>query len=299
MGASSRMSYRFVIALICFPIVFAWLPIDATIAQDFPVSTSFTNVGYIDPASIGNRMRVRLDAGFDMIPADRAEFFYAGRQPDGAANNVDYQELSTFIEWARNDWLSLFIEAPLRDVNPESARSSTGIADINTGFKVALLTTEYSYTTFQFRSYLPTGNDDRRLGTGNVSIEPGILQSLRLTDRLLVENELKTWVPLTSDDFAGTIMRYGIGISYINPDACQSQPSISPVFEVVGWSVLDGLKSLNSNTVVSADGDTIINAKLGIRMGYSDRQLYAGFGQALTSQNWYEQVLRLEYRVLF
>lgn len=292
------MRLRFLVAFIGLVCLLASDARNLCQGQEFPVSLSNTNVGYIDPASIGTRLRVRFDAGYNMSPADRAEFFYAGRQV-GQTGTVDYQELSSYLEVAQSDLLSLFIETPLRAVSPQVAGSSAGIADMNVGFKAALLVGQDSYTTFQFRAYLPTGDDDRRLGTGNVSLEPGILQTLRLTDCLLMENEFKTWVPLTSDAFAGTILRYGVGLSYVDPNACPCQPTISPVVEVVGWSVLDGLETSNTGLVISAAGNTIINAKFGLRMSYTDHQLYAGFGQALTSQTWYEQVLRLEYRILF
>lgn len=268
-------------------------------AQDFPVSTSNTNVGYIDSATIANRFRVRFDSGYSMFPADRAEFFYAGGPPGTLASDVDYQELSGYLELQQNDWLSGFIEAPLRFVNPELAANSSGIADINLGLKAVLLETDRSCTTFQFRTYVPTGNDRRRLGTGNVNMEPGILQFFRLSDRWLMENELKTWVPLTNHDFAGTVMRYGAGISYTNPCACRCRPTISPVLEMVGWSVLDGLATLDDGSAVSAAGDTIVNAKFGFRSNYRGNQIYAGYGQALTNQHWYEQLFRVEYRVQF
>ena len=209
------------------------------------------------------------------------------------------QELSGYLELARNDWLSGFVEAPLRFVNPELADNSSGIADINLGLKAVLLADSRSCTTFQFRTYLPTGDDNRRLGTGNVNIEPGLLQYVRLTDRWLMENEFKTWVPLTNNGFAGTVLRYGAGISYNNCGTCRCRPSISPVLEIVGWSVLDGLATVDTGTVRSAAGDTIVNAKLGLRLNYKADQMYAGFGQAITSQHWYEQLLRIEYRKQF
>ena len=51
-------------------------------AQDFPISTSDTNVGYVDPATIANRFRIRADAGLDMFPPDRAEFFLQLVRPE-------------------------------------------------------------------------------------------------------------------------------------------------------------------------------------------------------------------------
>ncbi len=54
-----------------------------------------------------------------------------------------------------------------------------------------------------------------------------------------MENEVKTWVPITSNNFAGTVMRYGDWIQ-LQPTADLPLPTDGfTVFEVVGWSVLD------------------------------------------------------------
>lgn len=268
-------------------------------AQEFPISTSDTNVGYIDSATLANRARFRFDAGYDMFPPDRAEFFYAASPPGTPPNRVDFQEFSAYFELALGDYFSGFLEAPLRLINPDISENTSGIADMNVGLKALLLANETGITTFQLRAYLPTGDGDRRLGTGNVNLEPGLLQSLRLSESLLMENELKVWVPLTDDEFAGPVLRYGAGISYTNPDLCPCRTSISPVLEMVGWTVLDGTATTQLGPPTSASGDTIVNAKLGVRFGRNERQLYVGFGQSITSERWYDQIARLEYRVQF
>ena len=268
------------------------------LAQDFPVSTSPTNVGYIDSATIGNRFRVRYDSGYGLSPADRAEFFYAAT-PGVRAGDVDYQEFSSYLELARTDWLSGFIEAPMKFINPDLLQNTSGIGDINLGFKAVLFADQRSCTTFQFRTYLPTGDDSRRLGTGNVNVEPALLNYFKLNDRWTMESEFRTWVPVTSAAFPGTIIRWGSGISYNSRSGCSCQPSFSPVLEIVGWTALDGLETTGNGTVSSAVGDTIVNAKLGVRANFNGDQLYAGFGQALTTKHWYEEIFRIEYRFQF
>jgi len=52
--------------------------------------------------------------------------------------------------------------------------------------------------------------------------------------------------------------------------------------------------------VEGASGDTIVNAKLGLRAKYSDvSDVYAGFGQALTGDQWYRNTFRVEWRTFF
>ena len=56
---------------------------------------------------------------------------------------------------------------------------------------------------------------------------------------------------------------------------------VSPVTEFVGWSVLDGQKisttlRATSSGPVDAGGDTIVNGKFGVRVGFGQKQ---GFPQ--------------------
>ena len=60
--------------------------------------------------------------------------------------------------------------------------------------------------------------------------------------------------------------------------------------------------------VERARGDTIVNAKLGVRAGFGDRcdtgwlsrsDLYVGYGRALTGEVWYKDIVRAEFRVRF
>ena len=50
---------------------------------------------------------------------------------------------------------------------------------------------------------------------------------------------------------------------------------------------------------MSASGDTIINAKLGVRAGGQRQDFYVGYGRALTGEQWYQDIVRFEYRLKF
>ena len=52
--------------------------------------------------------------------------------------------------------------------------------------------------------------------------------------------------------------------------------------------------------VVDAAGDTIVNAKVGARVGFGERSdIYVGYGRALTGAVWYKDLIRAEYRISF
>jgi hypothetical protein len=268
---------------------------------------SDSSVGYIDSALPGDLFRFRFDAAYDDRAPTRAEFLYPRGGPSGPGlpvpePRVDYQELSTYLEMTASDRLSGFLNLPVRFINPEVNANHAGFADLDAGFKFAFVQSEDQVATFQFRTYAPTGDSRRGLGTDHVSLEPALLLYERLTHRLVLESELRLWVPVGGTDFAGEIVRYGVGLDY---DLYRTAHcTFVPVAELVGWTLLDGKETVvppsGAAFVMDAGGETIVNAKLGLRVkvrGCAD--VYAGYGRPLTGDRWYENTFRLEFRLFF
>src|SRR5205814_2989358 len=100
----------------------------------------------------------------------RADFFYPRGGPAGPGlrdpePSVDFQELSAYVEKAVSDRLSAFIQLPVRFINPQVNPSHAGFSDLDAGFKFAFIQSEDRVATFQFRTYAPTGDSRRGLGT--------------------------------------------------------------------------------------------------------------------------------------
>ena len=253
----------------------------------------------------------------------------AGPGPPNPETSVDYQEYDTHIEFASSTWFSTFVEIPIRSINPDINDNATGLGDIRVGFKYALIADDDAWLTFITRCYFPTGEGDKGLGTEHVSIEPGLLFQ-GTTGRTSLFSEFKAWVPISSEqerfpnpfpgstdpleNFAGTVLRYGVGLGYDLYQECGTnccspccacgssvQNRLTAIAEVVGWSVLDGLKfridPLAGNALVyqEAAGDTIVNLKLGMRWSTPRDTIYIGYGRALTDEIWYKDLLRAEY----
>ncbi len=284
--------------------------------------------GYIDWAAPRTQFRLRFDAGFDNNRPDRAEFFYAQcgcgdgpgpgvvGPPPTVNGSVDYQDVRGYLEIATSSRFSVFGELPIRflQTSPSSNPSlggiqdtgdAEGISDIEAGFKYALIRDADSIFTFQLKTYIPTGDASRGLGTDHVSIEPGFLAQRRVNSRLDIFGELRDWIPVNGSEFAGqnfagNVLRYGVGAAYSVVDTCDVQ--ISPIVELVGWSVLDG-QVLDTDVLAGASNvdaaTTIVNAKAGVRTLFKDNgsTLYLGYGHALTGQRWYEDIVRLEYTI--
>ena len=238
----------------------------------------------------------------------------------GIPKNVNFQALSFMGEYAPTRRFSVFAELPIRWLQPSGVvlpagataafPNGAGISDITVGLKYAMLVTERNYLTAQLTTYFPSGNALHGLGTNHYSLEPAILYHGTVSDRFAVEGEIGGWLPTGgsagnpttgSQGFAGNIFFYGIGPSYTVTTGNKFR--LAPVVELIGWSVTGGqqteITSIGGPTF-SASGTNIVNIKLGARMAFRERNsVYIGYGRPLTSSDWYNDILRVEYRHSF
>ncbi len=270
-------------------------------------TSSGSRDGYIDGAIPGDQFRLRFDASYGDNRPNRAEFFYPKPGPRGPGLpepefNVDFQDLSAYLELAATDRLSGFVEVPWRFLNPQVNADHNGVGDMNAGFKYAFLRDPGLIAAFQFRTYFPTGDAHLGLGTDHVSLEPALLVWKPLGKRFGLEGELRYWAPVGGTDFAGDILRYGVGAHY--DVAHVGGVLLSPTLTFVGWTVLGGKESVAQPsglvTVDDAAGETIVNLKVGVR-ATSGRlgDLFVGYGRALTGNRWYEDTVRVEWRLAY
>lgn len=275
--------------------------------------------GYIDNAVPVTMFRLRGDLAYRNNRPDRAEFFYAKcgcfrtlQSPQFDANgpplpetSVDYQEIAPYFEYAFAPRMSAFLTVPVRFLNPDVNRNTEGLSDVSFGFKYALVYRPDRVLTFQLRTIAPSGDTFDGLGTGNWWLEPGLLFLRQVTPRMQLFGELRDQIPLNQrSDFTGNVLRYGLGTSFMAVQ--RDWGYVAPVSELVGWTVLNG-KELAEDRVLDAEGDTIVNAKIGVRIGFGKadcgnqyrNDIYIGYGRPLTGEVWYKDVVRMEYRRFF
>lgn len=300
------MQQRCVAAIIASAILMSLLPTSVVRAQGTtgPVIRD-SNVGYIDAAIPGDIFRFQFDAGYDLNRPTRSEFFWSpgeprGRGPDIPERSVDYQDFLVGVEKTFGERTSAFVNLPFRLLDPELNPNTAGLLDLNAGFKHALIYKEDLVTSFQFRVYAPTGDADRGIGNGHASLEPAILIYKPLGNGWVAEAEVRDWIPVGGESFAGNIIRYGTGLHY-DRICCRSWQLV-PVAELVGWTALDGrVTNFDANdqpVVEDAAGETIVNVKVGTRLKYNDLgDIYMGYGNAITGDRWYEDTFRIELRL--
>jgi len=267
------------------------------------------SAGYIDGAIPGDAFTLRYDAGYNIRHANRSEFYYpkpstlGGPGLPNPERSVDFQEALVKLEsmlWFED--VSGFIEVPVRHIEATNNTDTTGFSDIGFGLKHLWICNPDFVLTGQFRGWLPTGDGGLRLGNEHFTLEPGVLWFKPVNDSTAAFGELRYWQPIGGTDFAGSVVRYGLGIQKrFGPKDCWN---FSPVGELVGWTAAYGKTTVPTITdpplIRDAAGDTILNLKLGARLAYADSgDLYIGYGRALTGERWYSDIVRAEFRIFF
>jgi hypothetical protein len=217
------------------------------------------------------------------------------------------------------------VEVPIRWLQPQGFQSippaslgflpfsnQSGLGDVTAGFKFAAVASEGTYLTFQLKSYFPSGDASKGLGTNHYSVEPSLLMYHSLSDRWTLEAQAGDWHPIGgsggvpisgSEGFAGDVFFYGIGPSYKLYRG--NHIGLAPVVELFGWHVLGGFQTqpvtgTTDGAASEVSGMNIVNLKVGVRtsIGFHN-SFYVGFGQALTHDDWYKHIIRLDYRYSF
>ena len=250
-------------------------------------------MGYIDRAIVGNMFRVRFDAAYGNPSPDRSEFFYAkcgcfglgsdSPGPPRLETSVDYQLLQADVEYVLFDGVSAFFEAPVRFMNPEQNDNTAGFGDLQAGFKLALWECHHRVVTFQLRTYVPTGDADRGLGTEHAKsrARAAVVSNACQTDSnsrrsskigFLMDGSSSAGTSSPNQEFSGNVLRYGVGLGY---DLFSDRTyQLTPVAEFVGWTLIDGFGTVSQDgtpattTVPEVDGDTIVNFKIGSRLTF-------------------------------
>ncbi len=287
-------------------------------------------VGYIDDATLESQIRVRFDAGFHNLRPDWAEFFYAkcgcyrqlagnvaydpnaaGPGP-GIVSDLNFQQFVVQAQIAVKGRLALFAEIPTRWIQPQTFLaagppgtfgSQGGLGDVRGGVKVALVSTPDATLTAQVQGYFKTGDASKGLGTNHTSVEPALLYYQKIADRVAIESMVGDWHPIngspgvpisSADKFAGDVFFYGIGpsIELVSTDRL----TFAPVVELVGWRVPKAFETPEGKV----EGVNVVNLKIGARTTVGGQSsFYVGYGRALTTDVWYNDILMFEYRFSF
>jgi len=170
----------------------------------------------MDSSQPSNNTLFRFDAAYGFPFPDRAEYLWAkpGKGPT-AETEINYQDLRFRTEMGGESF-SAITEISLRSLDPVTIENTTGMGDMNVATKVVMLDGKSWQLTQITRTYLTTGAASKGLGTGHVSLEPGVLATYRWRPTTFIHQELKYWFPLGGDpEHSGQVLRYGLGYSHL------------------------------------------------------------------------------------
>jgi hypothetical protein len=265
----------------------------------------------IDTVRPMNQYGLRYDAAYNWRDPDLGELLMARSTAAGGLGpqtqtKLNYQDLD-FVSEAGNSAASVKVVVPLRFIDGDTYNTS-GLGDVQMSTKLVMIDGKKlkvaGYMGFTFPSgYAPNG-----LGTGHVTMEPGLLAEYRITDKTFLHAEGKFLFPIppNADQQESNMLTWGFGLSHVLYDG--DDFAIMPTMESVFYSVYNGGYNELSGatpTFISNEWVTVPTFHLGVRtvidrcrdLGLIEIGLSTGFSMA--SNVWYEEFLRMELRVTF
>lgn len=263
---------------------------------------------FVDAARPKNHTRIRWDYGNHFSYPDRGEYFWARGDGNGKgpkATNpaiksvpyIDYHELSLVSEIAAGP-ASVAISVPYRTVNATPfGKDAAGFADMTVTAKSLLVDSELFLLASQFRTYIPTGNFGKGLGTGHVALEPGLLFGLRLAPDTYLQGQVLEWIPIAGDpDYAGAHLRYGLSLNHVLWRPVRDVQLIATL-ELSGISFQDGLYTDPVLGPRKLSGQNALSVGSGCRLFFCDTfdiGIAGNFG--ITGKYLVREQLRFEMR---
>jgi hypothetical protein len=187
----------------------------------------------------------------------------------------------------------------------------SGFGDMVVGTKSMLLDCELIQFTFQMKTFIPTGDFTKGLGTGHVSLEPAFLTAVKLTPDLYFQGEVAYWFPIGGDmGGEGPVLHYHLALNKTLWN-CGHDVQLIGTCELNGWEILGGTFSDPGQPIVVNNQITpalksaksignIVSAGPGIRLVVCDKiDIGVAGAFAITDQSMGDEVLRAEFRWRF
>ncbi len=213
----------------------------------------------IDPAQPFNNFRIRAVLANRMRLPDRAEYFWAkaggGKGPPKGESAINYQEARMRMELGSKK-LSTAFEVPFRSTDPKENENHAGLGDMQLIVKTVLLDGKQWMLTQYFGTHFASGNSAAGLGTGHVSLEPGLLFRNEFRENTWMHGELKFWFPLGADpQHGGQVLKFATGFNrvWLETDHNAWIPSV----EIVAFSLLNGMATDSMGSLRPIDHDAI------------------------------------------
>jgi hypothetical protein len=219
---------------------------------------------------------------------DKAEYFWAqengkgphfpgvvvpGSLPAGAkapgSPNLDYSLGTLHMEGAVSRF-SMFINLNYLNVEPILYPGRSGFGDMSIGTKSLLLDCELIQFTFQFQTFIPTGNFLQGLGTGHVSLEPSLIAAIKMTPLTYLQAETSYWFPIGGTaNFQGPVFNWQLSLNQMLWHCgCEKDIELIGTAELGGYEIAGGAYTAPVTGLFGSAKDvgSIVNAGPGLRL---------------------------------
>jgi hypothetical protein len=275
---------------------------------------------FVDTVRPATQLRLRGDFADHYAFPDKAEYFWAqenkkgsrfpGASPAGTlmggakapgSPSLNYDEGFLYMETAK-DSFSFFTELSYRNVEPILYPGASGFGDLNLGTKSMLIDCELLQFTFQFKTFLPTGNFTKGLGTGHVSLEPSLLTSVKITPVTYFQAQTAFWFPLGGDQsFEGPVFHYHLSLNQLLCN-CGKDIQLIGTVELSGYDLAGGAYTspLTGLPLSAKTVSDIVNIGPGIRLSICNKiDIGAGGAFAVSRDHMAQDLGRVEFRWRF
>ncbi len=233
---------------------------------------------------------------------DRLEYLWAraGKGP-AAETRLDLLD-SVFRTELGSARAVLISEISMRSLDPELAPNTTGFGDMVVGGKTVIMDGTCTKLSSIFLTYINTGPADKGLGTGHVSLEPGLLGMHQWSERTFLHGAIQYRVPIAgARGFAGDVLATSWAASTIWQD-CDSYAWM-PVLELQTHSFLFGAQTEPDGTTRRVDGTTAFDILPGSRFAWAKSALGAcelgvSGGWRCSDADWFDSRMMVDIRWL-
>jgi hypothetical protein len=274
---------------------------EAGIGREYVMTAPFE----IDITQPMGNFRWRTEAVENLGFPDRSEYFWSrpGRGPLPEVS-LDYQEFRFLLELGSGAF-SLGTDVPIRLLNPVVNENTNGVGDIQLIQKTRMMDGNRWQMTQLLRTTFNNGNPRKGLGSGHVSMEPGMLFRFKYSDLTYLHSEIKMSFPIGGDPMAAApLLKWGIGVSTIWYET--DTVAWLPTLEFTNLWFLDGLKTYPDGTAVDVEAEGAFLLTPGLRCvcdtGGDLGVVELGFSSPVqfnTVDGWYDFSLRLDLRFIF
>ncbi len=271
------------------------------------------NAFFVDQVRPVTQMKLGADFGWTLPFPDKAELFWAQENAKGpkafpgaapgtpGEKNVVYQDVYLYTE-AAVDKFGLFVYMPYRHVSPDLYPAASGFGDMAIGTKSMLLDCELIQFTFQFRTWLPTGNFTKGIGTGHTSLEPSFITAIKITDADYLQGQIAYLFPLGgTQEFEGSLVTWGLAYNRLLWH-CGKDLQLVGSLESTLWWITNGLYTdpVTGLGLRARELSPMWNLGGGLRFVMCNTiDFGVGYSQAVTDDKFIGKLLRAEFRWRF